>query len=94
MLTDGGVYDNMATETVWKRCRTMLVSNAGKPFGFEDDPHHNWLQQSLRVIDIVMDQAEDLRERILVHAYEVGARNGAMWGLTSGLNDPAERPRC
>ena len=92
VLTDGGVYDNLGTETVWKRCRTVLVSNAGKPFGFEDDPHHNWLQQSLRVLDIVMDQAENLRERILVHAYEIGARKGAMWGLTSGLNDPAERP--
>jgi NTE family protein len=92
VLTDGGVYDNMGTETVWERCRTVLVSNAGKPFGFEDDPHHNWLQQSLRVLDIVMDQAENLRERILVHAYEIGARKGAMWGLTSGLNDPSERP--
>jgi NTE family protein len=92
VLTDGGVYDNLGSETVWKRCRTVLVSNAGKPFGFEDEPHHNWLQQSLRIIDIVMDQAENLRERILVHAYEIGARHGAMWGLTSGLNDPSERP--
>ena len=92
VLTDGGVYDNLGTETVWKRCRNIFVSNAGKPFGFEDDPKHNWLEQSLRIIDIVMDQAEDLRERILVHAYEIGARNGAMWGLTSGLNKPAERP--
>jgi NTE family protein len=92
VLTDGGVYDNMGTETVWKRCRTILLSNAGKPFGFEEDPAHNWLQQSLRVIDIAMDQAEDLRERILVHAYEVGARRGAMWGLTAGQSNPADRP--
>ena len=92
VLTDGGVYDNLGSETVWKRCRNILVSNAGKPFGFEDEPKHNWLEQSLRIIDIVMDQAEDLRERILVHAYEIGARNGAMWGLTSGLNKPEERP--
>ncbi|MFL9828330.1 patatin-like phospholipase family protein [Rhodoplanes sp. SY1] len=92
VLTDGGVYDNMGTETVWKRCRTVLLSNAGKPFGFEADPKQNWLQQSLRVLDIAMDQAEDLRERILFHAYEIGARKGAMWGLTSGLNDPSARP--
>lgn len=92
VLTDGGVYDNMGTETVWKRCRTILLSNAGKPFGFEEDPAHNWLQQSLRVIDILMDQSEDLRERILVHAYEIDARRGAMWGLTSGMNNPADRP--
>lgn len=92
VLTDGGVYDNLGTETVWKRCRNIFVSNAGKPFGFEDNPKHNWLEQSLRIIDIVMDQAENLRERILAHAYEIEARKGAMWGLTSGLNKPAERP--
>ena len=92
VLTDGGVYDNLGSETVWKRCRTIFVSNAGKPFGFEEAPEHNWLNQSLRIIDILMDQAESLRERILVHAYEVGARRGAMWGLSSGLNEPDERP--
>jgi NTE family protein len=92
VLTDGGVYDNLGTETVWKRCRTILLSNAGRPFGFEEDPAENWLQQSLRVLDIAMDQAEDLRERILVHAYEVGARRGAMWGLTSGQDNPEDRP--
>jgi NTE family protein len=92
VLTDGGVYDNMGTETVWKRCRTILLSNAGKPFGFEESPAENWLQQSLRVLDIAMDQAEGLRERILVHAYEIGARRGAMWGLTTGLNVAADRP--
>lgn len=92
VLTDGGVYDNMGTETVWKRCRTILLSNAGKPFGFEEGPAENWLQQSLRVLDIAMDQAEDLRERILVHAYEIGARRGAMWGLTSDQRVLADRP--
>ncbi len=92
VLTDGGVYDNLATETVWKRCRTILVSNAGKPFAFEESPAQNWLQQSLRVIDIVMGQAEDLRDRILAHAYEVGARRGAMWGLATGQNAAADRP--
>ena len=35
LATDGGVYDNMGTEAVWKRCRTILISNAGKPFGFD-----------------------------------------------------------
>jgi NTE family protein len=92
VLTDGGVYDNMGTETIWKRCRTILLSDGGRPFGFEEQPAANWLQQSLRVVDIVMGQAQDLRERILVHAYEIGARRGAMWGLTTGLNVAADRP--
>lgn len=93
VLTDGGVYDNLGTETVWKRYRTIFVSNAGKPFGFDETPGRDWLQHSLRVIDILMDQAENLRERILADAYRRGERTGAMWGLTSGLNDPADRPK-
>lgn len=92
-LTDGGVYDNLGTETVWKRYRTVFVSNAGKPFGFDESPGRDWLQHSLRVIDILMDQAENLRERILGDAYRRGERTGAMWGLTSGLNDPADQPK-
>jgi NTE family protein len=92
-FTDGGVYDNLGTETVWKRFRTVFVSNAGKPFGFDEKPAHDWLQHSLRVIDIALDQSEDLRERILVHAYQLGARTGAMWGMTSGLNNPEDRPK-
>lgn len=92
VLTDGGVYDNLGTETVWKRCRTVLLSNAGRPFDSQPDPKENWLQQSLRVVDISMDQSEDLRERIMVHAYQVGARNGAMWGLTTRLLKEEDRP--
>jgi NTE family protein len=31
-LADGGVYDNLGLETVWNRCQTVLVSDAGAPF--------------------------------------------------------------
>ena len=29
MLSDGGVYDNLGLETVWKRYQTVLVSDGG-----------------------------------------------------------------
>ena len=29
VLSDGGVYDNLGLETVWKRYQTVLVSDAG-----------------------------------------------------------------
>src|SRR5262249_50770363 len=34
LLTDGGVYDNLGLETVWKRLKTLLVSDAGAPFDY------------------------------------------------------------
>lgn len=92
ILTDGGVYDNLGSETVWKRCKTVLVSDGGRPFGFEDEPKENWLQQSLRVIDVTMDQSQNLRERILAYAYQTGARKGAMWQLNTGIDDESQRP--
>lgn len=92
VVSDGGVYDNMALETVWKRCRTIFVSNASQPFDFDPEPAFNWLQQSLRVVTVMMLGQEDLRERVLVHAYAVGARRGAMWGLSTGLSKPEDRP--
>ena len=36
-LSDGGVYDNLGLETVWNRCRTVLVSDAGAPFSVGDE---------------------------------------------------------
>jgi len=30
-LTDGGVYDNLGLEPLWKNKRTLIVSNGGKP---------------------------------------------------------------
>lgn len=91
-LTDGGVYDNMGTETIWKRCRTLFISNAGRPFEVQEDPATDLVYQPIRVIDLVMAQAEALRNRILAHAYLTGARKGAMWSLTTGQDDPDDRP--
>src|SRR5213076_279312 len=37
ILTDGGVYDNMGIETAWKRCKTVLVCDAGAKMQPEPD---------------------------------------------------------
>ena len=38
VLTDGGVYDNMGTETALKPYRTVLVSDAGQKTQAEEVP--------------------------------------------------------
>jgi NTE family protein len=81
MLSDGGVYDNMGLEPAWKRFKTLLVSNAGRPFGDLEAPPTDWLSQLRRVVDITMDQDQALRERILISAYRENIRTGALWGL-------------
>ena len=92
-LTDGGVYDNLGLETAWKRCRTILVSDAGAPLGVDLEPHRNWIQHAMWVSDIVDDQVRELRKRQLVDGFERKARSGSYWGIRSdvanyGLGNP------
>lgn len=87
MLTDGGVYDNMGIETAWKRCKTILVSDAGAKMQPEPNPHANWAQHSLRINSLIDNQVRSLRKRQVVSAFKAGVRKGAYWGMWT---DPAE----
>ncbi|HUK57457.1 MAG TPA: patatin-like phospholipase family protein [Nitrospiria bacterium] len=91
VLTDGGVYDNLGLETVWNRCQTLLVSDAGMPFETGAGPRTNWYGQTLRTFDITANQARSLRKRALAYEYQFGYRNGAYWGIHTefkGYNFP------
>ncbi|HSK76372.1 MAG TPA: patatin-like phospholipase family protein [Thermoanaerobaculia bacterium] len=89
VLTDGGVYDNMGIETAWKRCRTVLVSDAGGKMQPEKEPHSNWAQHSLRINSLIDNQVRSLRKRQVVSSFKSGIRKGAYWGMWT---DPAEYP--
>ena len=80
-LSDGGVYDNLGLETVWKRLKTLLVSDAGTPFDYEGVQGQDWVRQGLRVITILTHQAWSLRTNLLVRLYEAHDRDGAYWGI-------------
>ena len=85
-LADGGVYDNLGLETAWKRCRTVLVSDAGKPFSMDDSVAHLWPTQLTRVMDIALNQALALRKRVLVADFEAGDRKGCYWGINTPIH--------
>lgn len=87
MLTDGGVYDNMGLETAWKRCKAILVSDAGGKMQPEEDPHSDWARHSLRINSVIDNQVRSLRKRQIVSAFKGGIRQGAYWGMWT---DPAE----
>ncbi len=83
-LTDGGVYDNLGLETVAKRYRTLLVSDAGAPFDYGGVQGSDWPRQALRVIDIVTHQAWSLRVRQLIRDYKT-SHDGAYWGISTPI---------
>ena len=92
VLADGGVYDNLGLEPAWKRYRTILASDAGRPFAAMPDPPADWLGQLRRVVDVMSDQDRALRLRVLVYAYRARFRTGALWGLDVAADGPGGRP--
>ncbi len=87
VLTDGGVYDNLGLETVWNRCDTVLVSDAGAPFEFKELPDTSWLQQALRAMDVATNQSRGLRKRALISDYQQHQRKGTYWGIMTPIGD-------
>ena len=78
-LTDGGVYDNMALEPVWKRHRTLLVSDGGALFDYASSS--GGMRRLLRYPAIVGKQATALRRRWLMAGLSAGPIEGAYWGI-------------
>ena len=87
VLTDGGVYDNLGLETVYKRYQTILVSDAGGKMKPEEEPKEDWARHAYRVLDIIDNQVRSLRKRQLIDAYIAGNRDGAYWGIRTNIND-------
>lgn len=87
VLTDGGVYDNLGLETVWKRYDTVLVSDAGGKMQPEPEPETDWVRHSVRVLDVIDNQVRSLRKRQLIESYKQGNRKGTYWGIRTDIAD-------
>jgi NTE family protein len=84
-LTDGGVYDNLGLETVWKRYQTVLVSDAGGLLALDPSPPADWARHALRAIEIIHGQVSSVRKRQVIASYQSGERSGAYWGIASDI---------
>jgi NTE family protein len=85
VLTDGGVYDNLGLERVWKRCRTILVSNAGRSTPEIGSPTGRWTGQLFRTLHLVQQQAENSRKRILFGMHNLDHRTVAFWSIDTPI---------
>ena len=82
-LTDGGLYDNLGLEPVWKHAATVLVSDGGAPFRFEVG--RRTLRLLARYFSIGAGQAASLRKRWLISSFRAGILEGAYWGIGSSV---------
>lgn len=86
ILTDGGVYDNLGLERIWRRCRTILVSNAGRSTPELGAPSGRWMGQLYRTLNLVQQQAENCRKRILFGVHNLKQRRVAYWSIDTPIS--------
>lgn len=85
ILTDGGVYDNLGLETVWKEYQTILVSDAGGKLDAQSRPRTNWICHALRVLKLIDSQVRSLRKQQVIDSYTNKTRNGTYWGIRTNI---------
>ena len=86
-LTDGGVYDNLGLETVWKNFRTVFTSDGGGKMAPDPTPDANWAGHSKRVLELLDHQVRNLRKRQVVGSLAAKERSGAYWGIRTNILD-------
>lgn len=89
-LCDGGLYDNMGLEMLWKHGKyreysTIFSCDAGAPFPIPWNSLwrtcHNWAGKFARMSDIMINQQRALRKRILVRNFIENEYNGSYWSI-------------
>ena len=82
-LTDGGNYDNLGLEPVWKSHQTILCSDGGLVFDSEAD--HGLFWRLKRYLAIIDNQSLALRKRWLIGGFISGLFEGTYWGVASAV---------
>lgn len=82
-LTDGGVYDNYGLEPVWRRFKTVLISDGGSALTLDPRIGRNWITQLQRTISVIHSQVHALRSRTIVEQYLAKEREGAFWSIST-----------
>jgi NTE family protein len=80
-LSDGGLYDNLGLEPVWKDHQTVLVSDGGGVF--EGETGRGPLWRLARYFAIVESQGRALRKGWLIASFLENQLDGTYWGIGS-----------
>lgn len=87
-LTDGGVYDNLGLEPVWKDHALVLSSDGGSPFPFSDD--RGLLSRLQRYVAVQGNQSGSVRKRWLIASFLEGRMDGTYWGIATDVKHYAK----
>jgi len=84
-LSDGGVYDNLGLEPIWKDHKIVLCSDGGALFRVGGDAGFVW--EVDRFISIPENQALAVRKRWLISNFVAKQLKGTYWGIGSTAYD-------
>ena len=88
VLTDGGVYDNLGLEAVWKLYDTILVSDGGGQLPPDPEPHRDWAMHFIRIAEVIDNQVRNLRKGQIIGSFKNASdlHHGAYWGIRSDIS--------
>ncbi|GFE64241.1 patatin-like phospholipase family protein [Litoreibacter roseus] len=93
VLVDGGTYDNIGLEPIWKRCGILIAANAGQNIPSLHKQFQWWPGMMMRIINSFLDVSVDWRERSLINLYRnmlrdgLPERRGAYWSIATDPDD-------
>jgi len=93
VLVDGGVYDNLGLEAIWKQCGVIYSSYAGK--NMDAEPGNFNLDIMMPVVFRFLEASIDWRERILINMFRHKLSDGLrerVGGYWSAEKTPKSSP--
>ena len=78
-LTDGGMFDNLGLEPVWRDHAVLLVSDGAPTYATVQNARPTW--RGLRQFIILLDQATDVRRRWLLSSIAHQELRGTRWQI-------------
>ncbi|MGX1100781.1 patatin-like phospholipase family protein [Amorphus sp. MBR-141] len=91
ILVDGGVYDNLGLEPIWKRCGVLIASYAG--YNSDAEPINFNFDHMVPVIMTFLGASIDWRERMLINLFQhtlsdgLPERLGTYWTVGTVMSD-------
>ncbi len=80
-INDGGNYDNLGLEPVWKDHAILFCSDGGRAFNVE--PDKGFLDRLRRYTEILYNQVAVVRKRWLLSGFTRNELDGTYWGCGS-----------
>jgi NTE family protein len=92
VMVDGGVYDNLGLETIWKSCDAVFASDGGLKWDYDPKPSSWWGPLLYRVFTTEDNQIRSLRLRQLMYSYDNKLKDGAYWGIRTDFQSYTQGP--